>query len=72
MLKSEETSTQSDVICLVDFSKVFCLLFTVEQYGSGPFNRAMLMNVGAAEALKQYDYQVSMLQNIFSPTLLNK
>jgi hypothetical protein len=38
----------------------------VEQYGSGPFNRAMLMNVGAAEALKQYDYQGSILQNSIS------
>ena len=32
-------------------------IYIVEQSGNGPFNRAMLMNVGAAEALKQHDYQ---------------
>ena len=31
-------------------------IFVVEQHGTEPFNRAMLMNVGAAEALKSYDY----------------
>ena len=31
-------------------------IFIVEQHGSEPFNRAMLMNVGATEALKSYDY----------------
>jgi beta-1,4-galactosyltransferase 1 len=37
---------------------------SVEQYGSGPFNRAMLMNVGAAEALKQYDYQCFIFHDV--------
>ena len=32
-------------------------IFIVEQDGDGAFNRAMLLNVGAAEALKSYDYQ---------------
>ena len=27
-------------------------IYIVEQYGSGPFNRAMLMNIGAAEDMK--------------------
>ena len=36
-----------------DLKKMSSILFSVEQFGSGPFNRAMLMNVGAAEALKQ-------------------
>ncbi len=39
-------------------------LFSVEQYGTGPFNRAMLMNVGAAEALKQYDYQCFIFHDV--------
>ncbi len=39
---------------LVDYG-----VFIVEQQGDGRFNRAMLMNVGAAEALKQDNYTVS-------------
>ena len=42
----------------------FLINFPVEQYGSGPFNRAMLMNVGAAEALKQYDYQCFIFHDV--------
>ena len=33
--------------------KVMYGVYVVEQVGNTPFNRAMLMNVGAAEAVKQ-------------------
>ena len=39
-------------------------IFVVEQHGSEPFNRAMLMNVGAAEALKSYDYQCFIFHDV--------
>jgi hypothetical protein len=39
-------------------------IFIVEQYGTGPFNRAMLMNAGAAEALKSYDYQCLIFHDV--------
>eukprot|EP00088_Acartia_fossae_P012557 TRINITY_DN16472_c0_g1_i10.p1 TRINITY_DN16472_c0_g1~~TRINITY_DN16472_c0_g1_i10.p1 ORF type:complete len:367 (-),score=51.58 TRINITY_DN16472_c0_g1_i10:446-1546(-) len=39
-------------------------IFVVEQSGKGPFNRAMLMNVGAAEAIKQYDYQCFIFHDV--------
>eukprot|EP00095_Tigriopus_kingsejongensis_P011727 maker-scaffold213_size254208-snap-gene-1.27 protein:Tk11727 transcript:maker-scaffold213_size254208-snap-gene-1.27-mRNA-1 annotation:"beta- -n-acetylgalactosaminyltransferase bre-4" len=39
-------------------------VFVIEQYGDGPFNRAMLLNVGAAEALKQYDYQCFVFHDV--------
>ncbi|XP_059089205.1 beta-1,4-N-acetylgalactosaminyltransferase bre-4-like isoform X1 [Tigriopus californicus] len=39
-------------------------IFIIEQYGDGPFNRAMLLNVGAAEALKQYDYQCFVFHDV--------
>ena len=39
-------------------------IFIVEQDGSGPFNRAMLLNVGAAEALKSYDYQCFIFHDV--------
>jgi len=39
-------------------------IFVVEQSGKGPFNRAMLMNVGAAEALNQYDYQCFIFHDV--------
>lgn len=39
-------------------------IFIVEQFGNGPFNRAMLMNVGAAEALKQYDFQCLVFHDV--------
>eukprot|EP00096_Caligus_rogercresseyi_P001154 TRINITY_DN1180_c0_g1_i1.p1 TRINITY_DN1180_c0_g1~~TRINITY_DN1180_c0_g1_i1.p1 ORF type:complete len:386 (-),score=117.25 TRINITY_DN1180_c0_g1_i1:655-1812(-) len=39
-------------------------IFIVEQAGSGPFNRAMLFNVGAAEALKAYDFQCFVFHDI--------
>lgn len=32
--------------------------------GKGPFNRAMLLNVGAAEALKQYDFQCFIFHDV--------
>ena len=37
-------------ICVM---KVMYGVYVVEQVGNTPFNRAMLMNVGAAEAVKQ-------------------
>ena len=39
-------------------------IYIVEQSGSQPFNRAMLMNVGAAEALKQHDYQCFIFHDV--------
>ena len=39
-------------------------IFVVEQHGSEPFNRAMLMNVGAAEALKNYEYQCFIFHDV--------
>ncbi|XP_071749428.1 beta-1,4-N-acetylgalactosaminyltransferase bre-4 [Lepeophtheirus salmonis] len=39
-------------------------IFIVEQSGNGPFNRAMLFNVGAAEALKSYDYQCLVFHDV--------
>ena len=39
-------------------------VYVVEQWGSGPFNRAMLMNVGAAEALKQHDFQCFIFHDV--------
>merc|ERR1719334_2142765 len=34
------------------------------EVGNQPFNRAMLMNVGAAEALKQHDYQCFIFHDV--------
>jgi len=39
-------------------------IFIVEQDGSSAFNRAMLLNVGAAEALKSYDYQCFIFHDV--------
>lgn len=39
-------------------------IYIVEQAGNQPFNRAMLMNVGAAEALKQHDYQCFIFHDV--------
>jgi len=39
-------------------------IYIVEQHGSEPFNRAMLFNVGAAEALKQHDYQCFIFHDV--------
>jgi len=39
-------------------------IYVVEQHGDEPFNRAMLFNVGAAEALKQYDYQCFVFHDV--------
>jgi len=39
-------------------------IFIVEQDGSGAFNRAMLLNVGAAEALKSYDFQCFIFHDV--------
>ena len=36
----------------------------MEQAGNLPFNRAMLMNVGAAEAIKQHDYQCFIFHDV--------
>ena len=41
-------------------------VFIVEQFGpaSDPFNRAMLLNVGAAEAVRQHDYTCFIFHDI--------
>ena len=39
-------------------------IFIVEQDGNGAFNRAMLLNVGAAEALKSYDFQCFIFHDV--------
>lgn len=39
-------------------------IYIVEQSGTGSFNRAMLMNVGAAEAIKQHDYQCFIFHDV--------
>ena len=39
-------------------------IFIIEQHGSEPFNRAMLLNVGAAEALKQYNYACFVFHDV--------
>merc|ERR1712012_1484981 len=39
-------------------------IFIVEQDGNGAFNRAMLLNVGAAEALKSYDFQCAIFHDV--------
>jgi len=39
-------------------------IYIVEQSGSQPFNRAMLMNVGAAEALKQHEYHCFIFHDV--------
>jgi len=39
-------------------------IFVVEQSGATPFNRAMLMNIGAAEALRQDDFQCFVFHDV--------
>ena len=39
-------------------------IFIVEQVGNGTFNRAMLFNVGVAEALKGYDFQCFIFHDV--------
>jgi len=39
-------------------------VYVVEQDGNTPFNRAMLMNVGAAEAVKQQDFQCFIFHDV--------
>ena len=39
-------------------------IFIVEQVGNGSFNRAMLFNVGVAEALKGYDFQCFIFHDV--------
>ncbi|XP_069700107.1 beta-1,4-N-acetylgalactosaminyltransferase bre-4-like [Periplaneta americana] len=39
-------------------------IFIVEQAGDGPFNRAMLMNVGFVEALKLYNYDCFIFHDV--------
>ncbi|KAK8742505.1 hypothetical protein OTU49_001921 [Cherax quadricarinatus] len=39
-------------------------IYLVEQAGTGKFNRAMLMNVGALEALKQYQYDCFIFHDV--------
>jgi len=39
-------------------------IYIVEQAGNQPFNRAMLMNVGAAEAVKQHDYMCYIFHDV--------
>ena len=39
-------------------------IYVIEQNGNDPFNRAMLFNVGVAEALKQHDYQCFIFHDV--------
>ncbi|XP_042223301.1 uncharacterized protein LOC121867457 [Homarus americanus] len=39
-------------------------IYVVEQAGNGKFNRAMIMNVGALEALKQYQYDCFIFHDV--------
>nr|CAD7412966.1 unnamed protein product [Timema poppensis] len=39
-------------------------IYVIEQAGTGPFNRAMLMNVGFVEALKQYNYDCFIFHDV--------
>lgn len=39
-------------------------IYIVEQANGGTFNRAMLMNVGAAEALKQHEFQCFIFHDV--------
>ncbi|XP_063243395.1 beta-1,4-N-acetylgalactosaminyltransferase bre-4-like [Bacillus rossius redtenbacheri] len=39
-------------------------VYVIEQAGDGPFNRAMLMNVGFVEALKQYSYDCFVFHDV--------
>ncbi|XP_076050328.1 beta-1,4-galactosyltransferase 1-like isoform X2 [Oratosquilla oratoria] len=39
-------------------------IYIIEQAGSGRFNRAMLLNVGALEALKQYQYDCFIFHDV--------
>ncbi|XP_021922372.1 beta-1,4-N-acetylgalactosaminyltransferase bre-4-like isoform X3 [Zootermopsis nevadensis] len=39
-------------------------MFVIEQGGDGPFNRAMLMNVGFVEALKLYSYDCFIFHDV--------
>ncbi|KAJ9581817.1 hypothetical protein L9F63_003886 [Diploptera punctata] len=39
-------------------------IYVVEQAGDGPFNRAMLMNVGFVEALKLYNYDCFIFHDV--------
>lgn len=39
-------------------------VYVVEQAGSGRFNRAMLMNIGYVEALKQYSYDCFIFHDV--------
>ncbi|XP_062297647.1 beta-1,4-galactosyltransferase 1-like [Scomber scombrus] len=39
-------------------------IYVINQYGDGVFNRAKLMNVGYAEALKQYDYKCFVFSDV--------
>lgn len=39
-------------------------IFVIEQKGDGPFNRAMLMNVGFVEALKLYNYDCFIFHDV--------
>ena len=49
---------------LVNVTVYIAGIFIVEQEGDGPFNRAMLLNVGAAEALKSYDFQCFIFHDV--------
>ena len=46
--------------------KVMYGVYVVEQDGKTPFNRAMLMNVGAAEAVKQQVFIILVLCFFFT------
>ncbi|XP_071341565.1 beta-1,4-galactosyltransferase 1-like [Trachinotus anak] len=39
-------------------------VYVINQYGEGTFNRAKLMNVGYAEALKEYDYECFVFSDV--------
>ena len=39
-------------------------IYVVEQHGTEPFNRAMLLNVGAAQAMKKYNYSCFVFHDV--------
>ena len=39
-------------------------IYVIEQNGTGSFNRAMLFNIGASEAMKSYSYDCFIFHDV--------